>query len=346
MRYRCVAVGSWLGRGIFVNRWAWRLYQCYSLVRGQQFVVWYRVTLEIHETQCSWLCRSHTEHFPRCVCAVLDPVFINPKKKTSQKDPITKYWCSYLSTWSNIHHDPIQDLKIWKKIQDFKVCRLLLSYCEASQHVRKLRGGDMEFFQGCGKGESFREAISRLRASGMTMKQARTASGGILMPTKSLMRHIELQKFDTVEGEEACVEECRILYNCNFDAEICVWRTSWILCRISYVSHWCLSREQEVDPKLLLSSRDKGPPWCRNHPTHKPPGGRVNVHHILCAWCEHADSENTYTLCAEALCVSTASSGDGARRRQESLFCFPHYQHLSLASQQMRPDSDQGQGRK
>ncbi len=27
--------------------------------------------------------------------------------------------------------------KLWKKIQEFKVHRLLLSYCEASQHVRK-----------------------------------------------------------------------------------------------------------------------------------------------------------------------------------------------------------------
>ncbi len=28
--------------------------------------------------------------------------------------------------------------KLWKKIQEFKVYRLLLSYCEALQHVRKL----------------------------------------------------------------------------------------------------------------------------------------------------------------------------------------------------------------
>jgi hypothetical protein len=47
----------------------------------------------------------------------------------------------------------------------------------------------------------------------MTKKLALTATGGILMPTKSLMRHFEVQKFETVEEEEACVEECRILYD-------------------------------------------------------------------------------------------------------------------------------------
>jgi hypothetical protein len=74
----------------------------------------------------------------------------------------------------------------------------------------------MEFYQGCGKGESFREAITRFRASGMIMKVARNATGGILIliTTKSLIKHVDLQKFDTVEEEEACVKECRILYDC------------------------------------------------------------------------------------------------------------------------------------
>ncbi len=76
--------------------------------------------------------------------------------------------------------------------------------------------------------------------------------------------------------------------------------------------------QQEVDPKLLLSSRGKGPARRRHHPTHMTAGGRVNMHHILCAWCEHADSVDTHTLCAETLCVSTASTGDGASWRQES----------------------------
>jgi hypothetical protein len=83
----------------------------------------------------------------------------------------------------------------------------------------------MEFFQACVKGESFCEAITRFRASGMTMKLARTATGRILMLTKLLMRHVEVQKFDIVGEEEACVEECSILYDClynrigNFNAD-------------------------------------------------------------------------------------------------------------------------------
>jgi hypothetical protein len=64
----------------------------------------------------------------------------------------------------------------WKKIQDFKVRRLLLSYCEASQHVRKIWVEDMEFFRCCGKGESFGEAITRFRASGLKMKLACSAA--------------------------------------------------------------------------------------------------------------------------------------------------------------------------
>jgi hypothetical protein len=68
----------------------------------------------------------------------------------------------------------------------------------------------MDFFQACGKGESFREDISRFRASGMTTKLARNATGGILMPTKSLIKHVDLQKFETIKEEETvetCVEE-------------------------------------------------------------------------------------------------------------------------------------------
>ncbi len=85
----------------------------------------------------------------------------------------------------------------WKKIQDFKVHRLLLSYCETSLNVRKIWTGDMEFFHSCGKDESFGEAITRFRASGLKMKLARSATVGILIPTKSMMRELDLQKFET-----------------------------------------------------------------------------------------------------------------------------------------------------
>ncbi len=87
--------------------------------------------------------------------------------------------------------------KLWKKIQEFKVHRLLLSYCEASQHVRKIWTEDMEFFHSCGKDESFGEAINRFRASGLKMKLARSTTVDILITTKSMMRELEIQKFET-----------------------------------------------------------------------------------------------------------------------------------------------------
>ncbi len=48
------------------------------------------------------------------------------------------------------------------------------------------------------------------------MKLARMATEGILIPTKSLMRHIKVEKFDTVEEEEACVEDCRVMFDCLY----------------------------------------------------------------------------------------------------------------------------------
>ncbi len=83
----------------------------------------------------------------------------------------------------------------------------------------------MDFFHICGKGKSFREAITRFRASGMTMKLARSATGGILMPTKAMMRHVEIQRFPSFYEEVTCVDECRLLYeglyqrNGQFDAD-------------------------------------------------------------------------------------------------------------------------------
>ncbi len=66
--------------------------------------------------------------------------------------------------------------KLWKKIQEFKVHRPLLSYCEASQHVCKIWAEDMAFFESCGKDESFGEAITRCRAAGLRMNLARSAT--------------------------------------------------------------------------------------------------------------------------------------------------------------------------
>jgi hypothetical protein len=115
--------------------------------------------------------------------------------------------------------------KLWKKIQEFKVHRLPLSYCEASQHVRKIWTEDMEFFHSCGKEESFGEAITKFRAAGLKMKLARSATVGILITTKSMMRQLDLQKFETFEEEVQCVESCRVVYECmyhrdgNFEAD-------------------------------------------------------------------------------------------------------------------------------
>ncbi len=76
-----------------------------------------------------------------------------------------------------------------------------LTACCKSPPLKLLWADDMDFFHNCGKGESFREAITRFRASGMTMKLARSATGGILMPTKAMMRHVEVQKFASFDDE-------------------------------------------------------------------------------------------------------------------------------------------------
>ncbi len=87
--------------------------------------------------------------------------------------------------------------KLLKKIQEFKVHRLLLSYCEALQHVRKIWAEDMAFFESCGKDKSFGEAITRFRAAGLRMNLARSATVGILIPTRSMMRDVENNHFET-----------------------------------------------------------------------------------------------------------------------------------------------------
>ena len=54
---------------------------------------------------------------------------------------------------------------------------------------------------------------------------ARSATVGILIPTRSMMRDVEKLKFETFEEEVQCVEDCRVMYECmyhrdgEFDAE-------------------------------------------------------------------------------------------------------------------------------
>jgi hypothetical protein len=51
----------------------------------------------------------------------------------------------------------------------------------------------------------------------MTVNLAHTATGGISMPAKLLINHVELQKFKTEKEEETCVDECRILHDCLYN---------------------------------------------------------------------------------------------------------------------------------
>jgi hypothetical protein len=110
----------------------------------------------------------------------------------------------------------------------------------------------VEFFHACGKGESFGEAITRFRPSGLKMKLARSATVGILIPTKPMMLHLDLQKFETFEEEVQCMEDCRVMYaseclyhrdgdfyadygDTSVEDKLEIWR-------VSCVSHQCLSR--------------------------------------------------------------------------------------------------------
>ena len=68
----------------------------------------------------------------------------------------------------------------------------------------------------------------------------------------------------------------------------------------------------DVDPKLLVASKSKGPPLHRQFPTQKQPKLlKVCLHVAACAWREVPDFFDTLTLSTESLCVSTASTGDG-----------------------------------
>jgi hypothetical protein len=77
-----------------------------------------------------------------------------------------------------------------------------------------------------------------------------------------------------------------------------------------------------VDPKLLVSSKSRGPAPHRHIPSHALQKRKVCLHHASCAWRELPDYFNTLTLSAEILCVSTASTGDGEGWRKTSSVYF------------------------
>ncbi len=55
--------------------------------------------------------------------------------------------------------------------------------------------------------------------------------------------------------------------------------------------------QKDVDPKLLVSSKSRGPPPRHHHvPTLLPTRGKVFLHHASCAWRELHDSLDSLTL--------------------------------------------------
>ncbi len=77
----------------------------------------------------------------------------------------------------------------------------------------------MEFFHSCAKTETFGEAVTRFKAAGLKMNLARSATVGVLIPTKHMMRDVENNRFSTFEEEETCVGDCRVLYECMYHRE-------------------------------------------------------------------------------------------------------------------------------
>ncbi len=80
--------------------------------------------------------------------------------------------------------------------------------------------------------------------------------------------------------------------------------------------------QRDVDPKLLLSSKGRGPAPQRHIPTHAPPKRKVCLHHASYTCRELPDCLHTLTLSTESLCVSTSSTGDGDGWRKTSSVCF------------------------
>ncbi len=83
----------------------------------------------------------------------------------------------------------------------------------------------MAVFHTSAPGESFHDAITRLRDNGLAMKLARSATGGILMPTKSFYSRLANMGFESYEEVDKAVHDHRVQYECvypcndTFDAE-------------------------------------------------------------------------------------------------------------------------------
>jgi len=67
-----------------------------------------------------------------------------------------------------------------------------------------------------------------------------------------------------------------------------------------------------VDPKLLVTSKSKGPPLHRQFPTQKQPKLlKVCLHDAACAWREVPDLFDSLSHATARRFVSTASTGEG-----------------------------------
>ena len=70
--------------------------------------------------------------------------------------------------------------------------------------------------------------------------------------------------------------------------------------------------QRDVDPKLLVTSKSKGPPLRRQFPTQKQPKLlKVCLHDAACAWREVPDFFDSLSHSTESRFVSTASTGSG-----------------------------------
>jgi hypothetical protein len=67
-----------------------------------------------------------------------------------------------------------------------------------------------------------------------------------------------------------------------------------------------------VDPKLLVTSKGKGPPLHRQFPTQKQPKPiKVCLHDAACAWRKVPDLFDSLSHSTARRFVSTASTGEG-----------------------------------
>ena len=101
------------------------------------------------------------------------------------------------------------------------------------------------------------------------------------------------------------------------------------------------SLQVAVDPKLLVTSKSKGPPLRRQFPTQKQPKLlKVCLHDAACAWREVPDFFDSLTHSTESRFVSTASTGGGGggegSRKTSSVYFAVICTRDSVKAQELR----------